>query len=428
MTFGGRIQCTGDTKKSLARLRALESFKSAPSKLAPGDEPSVEALPREVDSESEDFVEVTYRALSAAVLGDRPIDFTKEAVLKKGVPLLKGQTVFKDHNTSVDNWVGQVIETAWDSKTPGLPPGINAKLRLDMIKDPMAVRGVLQGTLHSASVTVSFQWTPSHPKLMEENRFFQYLGEEVEGEMVRVIVTKIEKFWEISLVWQGADEFAKQIDENGDPLNIYDRSDSMSAELKSQIGKVATDYLNQEEPMSLKIKEAFKKMFGLELSDDNFEEAVKNYVEEQKKSALLKDRESYQKQAEEFEMKLSDSSKKIEELEGEVKKLIPQAELGAAHLKSVRDEAVRLYKVSKGDEAKEVILKTLENANLEIAMAWKEEFEKDVEEKFPAKCQKCQSTEISRQSSKAEDETKSNVVPIHTINDIHANKLRSLHD
>ena len=30
--------------------------------------------------------------------------------------------------------------------------------------------------------------------------------------------TEIDKFWEISLVWQGADEFAKQIGEDGRPV------------------------------------------------------------------------------------------------------------------------------------------------------------------------------------------------------------------
>lgn len=419
-TFGGRIQFTGSPQEGLEKLRALESFKTNPAKLAPVDDPN-QNLPREVDSEPEDFVEVDYRALSAAILGDRPIDFSKEAVLKKGVRLLNGQTIFKDHDTRTDNWVGTVVATKWDTKTPGLPPGINATLRLDMVKDPMTVRGVLQGALHSVSVTVSFQWEPSHPKLMEENRFWQYLGQDFEGELVRIVVTRIEKFWEISLVWQGADEFAKQIDENGDPLNIYSREESQSLEANpgAKFHEVA---LTQEEEM--KIQEALKKMFGKEVTDENAAELVAEYANTlSRKTAELSEAKIL-----DLEAKVTESSTKAVELEKTVARLTPQAELGAAHLESVREEAARLYKMSKGDEAKEVILKTLKSADLEIATAWKEEFHKDVEEKFPPRCSKCNSTEISRQSSKVEDINKTEKeAALQPVGEFQGAKLRDLH-
>lgn len=425
-TFGGRIQFTGDRKKGLERLRALESFKSEKSAQAL-EEPPSQVLPPEVEAQPEDFVDVTYRALSAAILGDRPIDFRKEAMLKKGVRLLNGQTVFKDHNTSVDNWVGRVISTSWDSETPGLPPGINAVFRLDMVKDPMAVRGVLQGAIHSASVTVSFQWVPSHPKLMDEGRFFQNLGETIEGEMVRVIVSKIEKFWEISLVWQGADEFAKQIDENGNPLNMYEKQDEESLVSLEKIVSVTeknVSYYKQEEPMSEKLKAAFKKVFGAEVTEENFEELASKFAFDHAAARM----KAAAKEKEELELKLVDANKKSEELEKKISALTPQAELGAAHLKSVRDEAARLYKVSKGSEAKEVILKTLADASLEIAVAWKEEFEAEVEAKFPQKCQDCGSAKVSRQSSKGEEaleeRNENNVVQ---FNPALASNLRNLH-
>jgi len=54
-----------------------------------------------VDPAENDFVFATFRALSATVLADRPIDFTDEKMLKAAVSKLNGQTVFKDHDTLV---------------------------------------------------------------------------------------------------------------------------------------------------------------------------------------------------------------------------------------------------------------------------------------------------------------------------------------
>ncbi len=55
-----------------------------------------------------------------------------------------------------------------------------------------------------------FEFDFSHPDLVEQGRFWQLLGEEVEGQIVRLIVTVILGFWEISLVFQGAQEENKQ--------------------------------------------------------------------------------------------------------------------------------------------------------------------------------------------------------------------------
>ncbi len=166
LTFTGSIQEVENLKTPSQLVnRVIEKKKAI---LNQEEAESQELLPEIVNSFDEDFVTVTYRAISSTVLADRPIDFTNKAMLKKSVSALDGQTVFKDHNTVVDNWVGRVTKAYWDTKTEGVPPGINAELRLDIVKDPMTVRGVLQGAIHSASITVTFEWEPSHPNLMYE--------------------------------------------------------------------------------------------------------------------------------------------------------------------------------------------------------------------------------------------------------------------
>ena len=151
MSFGGRIQFAGGKPLANQKLERLSALLAA-------DPNANDVLPTSATPVEEDFIEVDWRALSATVLSDRPVDFSNQPMLKRSVKMLVGQTVYKDHMTSVDNWVGTVVDATWDDTIKDFPPGINAKLKLDMVKDPMAVRGVLQGAIHSASVTVSFQW------------------------------------------------------------------------------------------------------------------------------------------------------------------------------------------------------------------------------------------------------------------------------
>jgi len=169
-----------------------------------------ELLPKETDYYYKD-----YRAISATLAPCYGLDFSKPGVLEASVEKLKGQTVYKDHYFhSVDGWVGVVSEASWDAKgeNAGGISGINARLKLDAKKDPMLVRGVAMSppAIHSCSVTVLFEFDFSHPELVEQGRFWHLLGEEVDGQIVRLVVTVILGYWEISLVFQGAQEENKQ--------------------------------------------------------------------------------------------------------------------------------------------------------------------------------------------------------------------------
>src|SRR5690606_29131701 len=93
-------------------------------------------------------------------------------------------------------------------------PGINATYKIDALMNPRIARGLLMKppAIHSTSMTVLFKFEYSHPDIATENRwrFFDLLGEEVDGEIVRLVVTEILEYWEASLVFQGADRLAKQ--------------------------------------------------------------------------------------------------------------------------------------------------------------------------------------------------------------------------
>lgn len=352
-------------------------------------------LPTEIVSNPEDFVEVEYRALSAAMLWDRPIDFSDPKMLKRGVKLLAGQTVYKDHEVSVDNWVGTVSGTSWADAVGDFPAGINATLKLDTVKDPMTVRGVLQGALHSASVTVQFEWKPSHPQLMESGDFYRSLGTEVDGQMVRIVVTAIVKFLEISLVYQGADQYAKQLDDAGEPLKA-----AANLAAQSTTHNLAAGGTPGKDNMNL--LEALKKVLGKDVTEANAEEALKSYSETFAAAvkALEDSRAKVEALTKELNEKTESYNTKLAQLEKSIADNAEAVAVGAKYLKDERDEAVRLCKLAKGTEVSAAILGVIETGKLETVQAFKGEFQKEVDAKFPAHCAKCNSTEITRQSAK----------------------------
>jgi hypothetical protein len=213
-------------------------------------------LPKETDYYYTDF-----RAISAAMAPCYGLDFSKPGVLEASVPMLTGQTVYKDHIFwSVDRWVGVVQQSSWDAKgaDAGGVPGINARLKIDSKKDPWLVRGLAMEppAIHSTSVTVPFEFDFSHPDLVEQGRFWSLLGEEVGGEIVRLIVTKILAYWELSLVWNGAQEENKQ-------LPASEASDAgLSANL-AQDKDAGGGNPNTQRSETVKLSEQMRKMLGL---------------------------------------------------------------------------------------------------------------------------------------------------------------------
>lgn len=170
----------------------------------------------DVQPQDSDYIYPLFRAISAVIIPGLWLDYSEPGVLEASAPLLKGQTVYVDHYYwSVTGWIGAVNEAFWDAAgtESGGVPGINAELKIDCKVAPKVARGMMMKppAIHSVSVTVLFEFDYSHPQLVEERRFWALLGEEIDGEIVRLIVTKILEFWEISPVFQGADRLAKRL-------------------------------------------------------------------------------------------------------------------------------------------------------------------------------------------------------------------------
>ncbi len=210
----------------------------------------------------EDAVYVNFRALSKVVVPGYWLDWTRDGVLEAGVELLKGATVYPNHNFfDINNAIGSVSESSWDAdgKNSNGIPGINATYSIDALMNPKIARGLLWQPpyIHSTSLTVLFEFEFSHPTLVEERRFWNLLGEEVDGEIVRLIITKIREIWEASLVFQGADRLAKGLPDADDDF------EEMTADTQPQTKKEKTMKLTPEQIKSL----------GLEVVGDDVPES-----------------------------------------------------------------------------------------------------------------------------------------------------------
>jgi chromosome segregation ATPase len=105
---------------------------------------------------------------------------------------------------------------------------------------------------------------------------------------------------------------------------------------------------------------------------------------------------------------LRDEKKGLEDQLEELQALKPMAEIGETYLADQRKEAERLYRLLKGDEASESMIKLIQSADVEQAKTYAAEFSREVEEKIPGICSECgkPATLVRRSSKEIEQEQK----------------------
>lgn len=179
----------------------------------------------------EDFMLFPFRLISATIVGGgtwKATDFSNEKVLKKSVPMLSNKPAYKNHDLRIGSDIGSIGTCEWVSASEKVPGGIDGPYVIDSVLNGDLCRKMLSPTspIQSSSVTVMFDWEASH-EFENENDFYWHLGEMVDGSMVRRIVTNISDYVESSLVYLGADPYAKMKDKEGNYINI-DRSSILS--------------------------------------------------------------------------------------------------------------------------------------------------------------------------------------------------------
>jgi hypothetical protein len=413
----------------------------------------------------EDFLPFNFRHISATIVGGgtwKATDFSNEKVLKKVAGLLSNKPVMVNHEFETDNIVGangdlKFVPSRTDDSGQFIPAGIegpiwiDGKLHADICRK-LAAFPVPH--IQSVSITVVFEWEPSHDfKQNGEYDWYEFrdnLGQMVDGKMVCRVVTNVIECHETSLVWLGADPFAKILDSEGNPLNIeksnvvsmskatedplfsiyekegrlfvFDSEQSVKQVSfnKQNFSKTGDNGKNKEMNLIKLLTEKFGKT-ETELTADfiaNLQvvaptqkvvEATAYAKLETDLSEANTNLSTASKSLDVANTQLADYAKickheDVATLETEVglENIIPFAKEQNQTLSAARVEAERLYKLSAGDKISNAMLSSIKTANLELANSYINQFGGKSLEVFGATCQKCGSKNISMRKSEPE--------------------------
>lgn len=321
-----------------------------------------------------DYISVAFRALSKRVLPGHWLDFTQGDVLKNSVQMLLGATVYPNHDLfDINNALGVVTDVEWDEDgaAAGGVPGINAKYKIDALMNPRIARLLMMKppAIHSTSMTVLFDFEFSHPDLVEQNRFWDLLGEEVEGSIVRLVITEILEYWEASLVFQGADRLAKQYEDQ--EAGVSGQLSVGSGQLEEESVEAAEAEVlltppNSNEEKTMKLTKEQKESLGIEFDGEDVPEAE-----------ILKAAESMAAKVEEVSAQVP----------ADLAELQAQAAAGKTYIELQRTEVTRLARLAElGAETgglAPVIADDIAAASFDRLVQLEQHYEKKVADRFP---------------------------------------------
>lgn len=323
--------------------------------------------------EDEQYIYPVFRALSKIVIPGYWLNFTLGNVLKSSTVLLKNQTVYPNHDTDVEKWLGVVEDSAWSEKSD--PNGIDITLKIDKIINPRIAAGLKMRppALHSGSVGIRFKWQKSHPDL---DQFWYKLGTTVDNKLVTIDITEITSYTEFSVVYQGADPYAKQ----------QLRAPQFEGDEENNASLISESHAQEEK--NVKLKKQFCEKLGLK-TESLFAQGVEEVEISQAQ----------------FDALMADIERVNASLAAENKTLKPKAELGEQYEKSLRDDAEKFYRLCTGDKADDAVIKTLQSADIETVKALTADYKARAEQLHPSKNrQSSVTTDGNSQRSKAGDE------------------------
>jgi hypothetical protein len=161
-------------------------------------------------------------------------------------------------------------------------------------------------------------------------------------------VTKILEYWEASLVFQGADRLAKQIDD------VEDQEEDF-ADMSAPAAEIPPPNSNQEKTM--KLTDEKKKELGIEFDGEDVPETVLLVAGESLAAKLAKFGDADPDNLTELQAKAAAGDKYTELQRGEVTRLAKLAELGAdsGDLPAVVDKQIKVRRFRHTRRARNIL-------------------------------------------------------------------------
>lgn len=318
-----------------------------------------EATPAAI-REDEKYIYPVFRALSKIVIPGYWLNFSLGNVLKQSVALLKNQTVYPNHDTDVEKWLGVVEDSLWSEKSD--PAGIDITLKIDKVINPRIAEGLKMRppALHSGSVGIRFKWQKSHPDL---DQFWYKLGTTVDNKLVTIDITEITSYTEFSVVYQGADPYAKQ------QLRAPEFGNEQETNAATTSGTTALQNIetHAQEETNVKLKKKQCEKLGL------------------KTETLFAKGDEIDLSQEQFDAIMLDAERVHAAQAEEIAALKPKAELGAQFEKAQRDEADKFYRLCNADSIDEGMVKALKDLPIETVQALAKDYKARAEKLHPGK-------------------------------------------
>ncbi|TGM88503.1 hypothetical protein [Leptospira licerasiae] len=342
-------------------------------------------------TETDEFAEFQFRMLSAVLIEGYWTDFSRPGVLESAASLFATK-VYTDHQRSVRNSIGITREPNFSERN-GVP-GIDAIFRIYKAfgADVIGRLKTDPPLIDANSVGITFAYEKSHPNL---DNFYYRLGEKVDGQIVRLIVTKILSVPETSLVAIPADTTARKFsgfqNPNGNHLNPNSQEDRMKIKrtILSLLGVDTQKFgLSSGEGESLELPS--------EKVESVLEEAGKTITKlqnEARQNAVL--RENLNQFARLFG---SESFPENVDLSAKVSELQTLLEEPKKILGSEREKALTAYRLFSKGKPDSVIESLIQGASLEQARAFGRQYGAKLDETHSLKCEDCGSKKISRAS------------------------------
>lgn len=393
-----------------------------------------EVKPEDLNPNEVEFIYPVFRLLSEIVIYPTKlaIDFTESGVLKKSMYLLKGQTIFVDHEMITGNAMGSIADVTWQEgyEVDGVkvPAGINGVLKLDGKSNPRIARAIMMNppAIHSSSVQIQFAWEPSH-RMKDENDFYSKLGTyDNKGVLIRKVVKEVLRYAENSLVPHGMDPFAKKM-ENGkivlakqsqriysmqfseaqfkkepdlvvipgpNPLIYHSASLSFSEAIDTSSIIINKDQHQNPTPMFETLIAALK------LSAEKFadEAALVAYI-----VTTFTEKTNLETQIQPLNDQITTLTGTIAERDTTITSLTGERDsfktLAEGEIGKIRAEAKKFYGLVKGDKRDAAILALIDLMDVSAASAFLTEWKSQYETAVPMVCQDCHSTNVARKAS-----------------------------
>jgi len=436
----------------------------------------IEAVPN-----LEDFFVYPFRQLSAdSIIGRGSWKATKfpNEILRGAMMKLEGIPAMIHHSRDKSNEIGTIGVPSWQDVSYSetgkqIPAGINAPFIIDSKRSDIATKICRSlnspnppRTSCSVSAVFNFKTDNDYPNVRAFDEALQ------KGEAHRV-VTKIVKFLESSIVFNGADEFAKNLNENGlvnvgysaddteqwtDYINDkkYYIFDEMPEKINLSFSSVSDNDKSDNSMGKIKLVGVLATAFGMsegaEITSEQFEQKSAELVDFEvvKKSEMTDLRskanraELAQKDRESAVLQFAEEKEKTGRLEGQNKALQTdfdnlqkekidleaqnltlqkQIDFASPVIEKYRSDVRKGYLLKAGDEQDEKILKDIEEGSFsDLEKISKLAGIETSFSAFGAKCKACGGSELefgtAQKPEPEEDTTGEEIVGIYQFDNI----------